>query len=96
MNRPIQAGDLCEVINAMGRGKSPNLGLVVTVLSNQGEHSQHGRIWRCTHPKLQQLGDAGQYITTGWADFAQSWLRRIDIPSMEDQIRDEHATGLDA
>ena len=96
MKKPIKSGDVCEVIGGLGRSKSPNLGLDVTVKSLQGEHSQYGRIWRCEHPKLQQLGDGGGYITTGWADMAQSWLRKIEPPTMADQVREEHAAGLDA
>lgn len=96
MSRPIQAGDLCEVIGGLGRGKSPNIGLTVRVASLQGEHTQHGRIWRCTGPDVKQLTDSGEYQVTGWADFAQSWLRREDVPPMADQVKEEHAAGLDA
>lgn len=80
MRELIKAGDLCEVIGGMGRDKSPNIGQQVTVVSLQGEHSQHGRIWRCTGPNIQQLTDGGTYIVTGWADFAVSWLRKIKPP----------------
>ena len=96
MNRPIQAGDLCEVIGGMGLNKSPNLHLHVTVKSLQGEHSKHGRIWRCEGPGVKQITDTGAYQVTGWADFAQSWLRRIDVPPMSEQIKEEFAAGLDA
>jgi len=27
---------------------------------------------------VQQLTDAGTYVVTGWADFAQSWLCKIE------------------
>jgi hypothetical protein len=80
MNEPIKAGDLCEVIGGLGQGKSPNLGLQVTVVSLQGEHSQHGRIWRCEGPGVKQLTDGGGYAVTGWGDFAQSWLRKAPPP----------------
>lgn len=76
--KPIQAGDLAEVIQGLGRSKSPNIGKRVRVASMQGEHSQHGRIWRCTGDGVQQLGDAGTYGVTGWADFPASWLRKIE------------------
>lgn len=85
MKEPIKTGDVCEVIGGLGRGKSPNIGLQVTVASLQGEHSQHGRIWRCTGPSVKQLNDGGAYVVTGWADFAQDWLRKI-----------EPATGVEA
>jgi hypothetical protein len=74
---PLKAGDRCEVVGGLGRGKSPNVGLRVTVASFQGEHSQLGRIWRCTGDGVQQLTDGGTYAVTGWADFAQSWLRKL-------------------
>lgn len=77
MNEPIKAGDICQVIGGMGRVKSPNLGLEVKVLSLKGEHSQHGRIWRCEGPGVVQLTNAGTYIVTGWADFAVSWLLKL-------------------
>lgn len=80
MREPIKAGDLCEVIGGLGRTQSPNIGQQVTVVSLQGEHSQHGRIWRCTGPNIQQLTDAGAYIVTAWADFAADWLRKIEPP----------------
>lgn len=81
MSEPIKAGDLAEVVGGLGRSKSPNLGLRVKVLSLQGEHSQHGRIWRCEGAGVKQMNDAGQYIDTGYADFASSWLRKIDPPT---------------
>lgn len=77
MNQPIKAGDRCEVIGGLGRGKSPNLGQHVIVVSAQGEHSQLGPIWRCRGPEVRQLTDGGTYAVTGWADFAQSWLRKL-------------------
>lgn len=76
--KPIQAGDFAEIIRGLGRDKSPNIGKRVRVVSMQGEHSQFGRIWRCTGEGVQQLSDAGTYITTGWADFPATWLRKIE------------------
>ena len=78
MSKPIQAGDSCLVINGLGRSKSPNIGQRVVVISLQGEHSQHGRVWRCRGPNVQQLTCAGTYTVTGWADFPVSWLQKID------------------
>lgn len=80
--RPIQAGDLCLVIGGLGQHKSPNLGLEVKVVSLQGEHSQHGRIWRCSGEDLRQLSETGSYVVTGWADFAQSWLTKVEPPEL--------------
>ena len=84
MNRPLSAGDTCVVVGGLGRSKSPNLGLQVTVRSAQGEHSQHGRIWRCEGAGVQQLTDGGGYQTTGWADFPASWLQRVDPEKLSD------------
>lgn len=77
MNEPIKAGDKCEVITGMGRHKSPNIGLEVTVESRTGEHSQYGVVWKCTSPDLCQLDDGGGYIKPGWADIPAAWLRKI-------------------
>lgn len=84
MNEPIQSGDMCEVIGGLGRQYSPNVGQRVRVESLQGEHSQHGRIWRCKGPDVQQMTDGGGYVVTGWADFAQSWLRKVP-PAANDE-----------
>lgn len=86
MKRPIQTGDLCEIVNALGRQKSPNIGLIVTVMAFQGEHSQHGRIWRCYSPDIAHYDDMGALIKTGWADLAQSWLKRIEPPKLPDKV----------
>lgn len=80
MKEPIKAGDKCEVIGGLGRSKSPNLGLEVVVKSRTGEHSTLGVVWLCEHPSIQQLSDAGAYVTTGWADFPVAWLRKISDP----------------
>lgn len=77
MREPIKAGDDALVVGGLGRQKSPNLGLVVKVASLQGEHSQFGRIWRCTNPDIKQLTDAGGYQVTGVADFAADWLQKL-------------------
>ena len=74
----IKAGDECIVINGLGQGKSPNIGQRVRVVSLQGEHSRWGRIWRCEGEGLKQLGDAGNYLSKGWADFPAAWLQKTD------------------
>ena len=89
MSTPIQSGDLCEVIGGLGREKSPNIGLTVRVVSLQGEHSQHGRIWRCEGPGVQQLTDAGTYTMTGAADFAAVWLRKIEPEGQRDNTTEQ-------
>lgn len=96
MSRPIQAGDLAEVINGLQGPASPNLGLVVKVVAFVGEHSQLGRIWRCDAEYAKRGQEGTDKVPGGMADFAQSWLRRIDVPPMSEQVREEHAAGLDA
>lgn len=85
MNEPIKAGDLCEVVGGLGRSKSPNIGLRVTVkhrvYGNLGmDHTQYGRVVRCEGKGIMQLSEAGTYIETGWADFPVAWLRKINPP----------------
>lgn len=78
MSKPIQAGDLCEVISGMLGEKSPNIGLIVTVVSLVGEHSQYGRIWRC-EAEFAERGQAPTVKVPGvMSDFAQDWLRKIE------------------
>lgn len=77
MTEPIKAGDPCEVVQGLGRAKSPNIGLKVIAESLRGDHSQHGRVWRCKGAGVKQLGDGGSYIETGWADFPASWLKKL-------------------
>lgn len=80
MSAPLQAGDTAVVINGMGAAKSHNVGKTVKVLSLQGEHSRLGRVWRREGAGIQQLSDAGGYVTTGWADFPAAWLQKVDPP----------------
>lgn len=73
----IERGVICEVISgANGPYDSPNVGKIVEVASLQGEHSEHGRIWRC----ISSRGDlVSEYGAIGIAaDFAQAWLKPMD------------------
>ena len=79
MPSPIKAGDLAEVISGMNGSKSPNIGLIVRVLAYRGDHSQHGRIWRC-EAEYAELGQPGVDRPPGTADFAQDWLKKIEPP----------------
>lgn len=74
----IKQGDLCEVISGLGRHKSPNLGKRVTAVECTGTHSHHGLIWRCEGPGIMQLTDGGGYEQTNCAEFAVSWLKKIE------------------
>lgn len=80
MNEPIKAGDMCEVIDGLQGKDSPNLGLIVKVLSCVGEHSKFGRIWRCD-AEYATRGQPGKDVPGGAADFAQSWLKKLPPPS---------------
>jgi hypothetical protein len=71
VSEPIKAGDDCLVV---GGTNGKNLNRKVRVVSLQGEHSKLGRIWRCAAPNLMQFD--GSY--NDWADFAASWLQKID------------------
>ena len=77
MIRPISAGDLCEVIDGVWKQKSPNIGKHVTVLKRMGEHTKLGNIWLCEGKDLVLMEDLGG-ANHKTAEFAQSWLRRIE------------------
>ena len=79
MSEPIKAGDLAEVVDGLQGKDSPNLGLIVRVLTYVGDHSLHGRVWRC-EAEYAVLGQVGVNVPPGVADFAQSWLRKIEPP----------------
>ena len=81
MNRPIQAGDLCVVVNGLLGLKSPNIGLIVRVKQYLGDEKTLGRIWRCEAEYAQTIKLHNQPTPPGTADFAQSWLRRLDDPA---------------
>jgi hypothetical protein len=80
MKKPIQAGDLAEVIGGMQGANSPNLGLIVKVVSAVGEHAVFGRIWRCD-AEYAVRGQPGVNVTGMMCDFAQDWLRKIEPPA---------------
>lgn len=77
MTEPIKAGDMAKVISGMQGDKSPNIGLIVKVVSLAGEHTKLGRIWTCD-AEYAIRGQEGQNRPAGLADFAQSWLKKID------------------
>lgn len=85
MTEPIKAGDVCIVIDGLGQSKSPNVGKVVTVGhriygAHGMDHTRFGPVVRCKGEGVVQLGETGEYVTTGWADFPTAWLRRIEPP----------------
>ena len=81
MNEPIKAGDLAEVISGKYGTASPNIGLIVSVVCLQGEHSLYGRIWRC-EAEYGEPGQSGINVPPGHLDFAQDWLRKIKPPPL--------------
>lgn len=85
---PIKAGDLCEVVDGATGKSSPNLGLIVRVLSYAGDHSKFGRIWRC-EAEYAELNQPGVDTPPGTADFAQTWLRKIQDPKPQAADRRE-------
>ena len=83
MKKPIQTGDLAEVINGTAGLDSPNIGLMVRVRQLIFECPQLGRIWRCEaeYAEVIRLGP-GCTCPPGQADFAQDWLRKIEPPPL--------------
>jgi len=95
MSEPIKAGDLCRVISGLLGNDSPNIGLIVEVLAYVGDHSEHGRIWRC-HAQYGEAGQPGVNVPPGALDFAQSWLRKIEPPPVLTEVLTADAVGIDA
>jgi hypothetical protein len=85
MNEPIKTGDRCEVIAGALGPKGPNVGKLVTVGQVRGEHSEHGRIWRCHGEGL--ITEYGAVGTE--ADFAQAWLRKLPPETLTPPQREE-------
>jgi len=85
MSEPIKSGDDCLVVGGALKGKSPNIGKRVRVVSMQGEHSTLGRIWRCTGDALMQFDGS----VSGFADFPASWLEKStpDAPPLRSTTR---------
>ena len=82
MQKPLSAGDVCEVIGGFQK-RSPNLGMHVTVVARiygvgGSDHWEHGPIWRCSGKGIQIRQTEGPRIVADQADFAAKWLRRID------------------
>jgi hypothetical protein len=84
MQEPIKSGDRCEVIAGALGNEGPNIGKQVTVGALRGEHSEHGRIWRC-----HGQGLVTEYGALGTeADFAQSWLRKLPPDGLPPQVQE--------
>ena len=76
MSEPIKKGDMATIIQGALGKHGPNVGKTVRVGMLQGEHSQHGRIWRVRGEGL--VTEYGVKCTE--FDCAQSWLRKIEPP----------------
>lgn len=77
MEQPVSAGCRAEVVDGLKGRASPNLGLIVKVLSRCGEHSKHGPIWLCEAEYVERALDGTRNPPPGTAHFAQSWLKRL-------------------
>lgn len=82
MSKPISAGDLAIVISGANGASSPNIGLIVKVLSFDGDHSVHGRMWRCDAEYAVPATE--KRTEQGHLHFAQSWLKKIEPPESTD------------
>lgn len=78
MKKPIQAGDLCKVISGAKGKDSPNIGLLVKVISRVYECPQLGVIWRCDAEYVELERTDRVKVPVGVADFAQDWLKKIE------------------
>ena len=91
--KPLQAGDLAEVISGMLGDESPNKGLIVKVMHRVYECPQLGVIWRC-EAEFGIQHDTTRTAAPGVLDFAQSWLRKIDPPAMpENEVTKERSAA---
>ena len=89
MNEPIKTGDRCEVVEGVFGKDSPNLGKIVTVISYEGDHSVHGRIWMCRGKGLAtEYGGVGEQTS-----FAQSWLRKLPPEILPPKVVNEKLTA---
>lgn len=89
MREPIKSGDKCLVISGALGDKGPNVGKEVVVGKLRGEHSQFGRIWRCHGEGLTtEYGGIGTE-----ADFAQSWLQKIEPPPLKTESEKKELTA---
>lgn len=82
MNQPIQAGDLCVVLRGYTGINSPNVGLIVKVVSRIYECPELGVLWRCEAQYGTRVRDDRIEVPTGYMDFAQDWLKKIEPPPL--------------
>lgn len=92
MLRPLEHGDVCIVINGLGKELSPNLGKFIIidkrVFGSAGmDHSKYGAVYRCLGKDLVQLNDNGTFFSTKSADIPGIWLRRVDPASVVKELK---------
>lgn len=91
MIKPLSAGDICIVVNGLGKIKSPNIGKFVTIVNriygDQGrDHRLYGAIYTCIGEDLVQLDDSGNYVKSTTADFAGIWLKRVEPEKLTKEL----------
>lgn len=93
MRKPIQKGDLCLVVGGLNQERSPNIGKLVTVSRFRGDFYMDQPIWECRGEGIIQTPPGtSEQVVTGWADFPQSWLQKID--PTETKVKDEQSAEL--
>jgi hypothetical protein len=96
--RPISAGDMCCVISGMTGAASPNIGLIVEVIHRVYDCPQLGVLWRCKADYAVLAPNTGadkvgSLVPGGLADFAQSWLKRIEPEALPPKALEKLATA---
>lgn len=94
MSAPIKSGDLCEIIDGLNGKDSPNIGLIVVVLSYVGDHSKFGRIWRVKAEYGVRGQEGNGNAPPGTMDCAQNWLKKIEPPKKTENTSIEKAASL--
>ncbi len=89
MKEPIKQGDRAYIVAGVLGDKGPNIGKTVTVGQCQGEHSLHGRIWRCYGEGL--ITEYG--VVAPDMDFAADWLRKIEPPPLREKTQSKAVTS---
>ena len=85
---------MCVVIFGLSGKDSPNIGLIVEVIHRVFECPQLGIIWRCRAEYVVRARDDRSLVPGGLADFAQSWLKKIEPPTTDSlRIVDKEITA---
>lgn len=81
----IESGMLCTIVggvfSVVHGAQSANMGKRVVAVKLMGEHSQFGRVWRCTAAPGTTL--VTEYGVSGLScDFAEDWLEPVKPPPL--------------